>query len=675
MVRSLLDACARRGLVVLCLLCPVSAEAQQINHRAGPLDTNMTMQIVHPTTPGDAGTIFCGYPDPGCISFNRAACNPNPDVPIELTFTQGTGGTVSGTLGTMRAYAWLQNYPGLCYTPTIQITGDTNLATGSSIWGLPAQGIGAPQGALNPLTSSSAFVAGSLATDLPYDFQSAPLLLSQIMRAFPEICGQGVQLRRYKLCVGISASGNPTLNNASNNPSGTASGDLTAGFEFPIDTVPPPAPGLPSTRGLVRRVEGTLTYDTSVHDVYRVNLRHSANPSDQALTADPNAGTVTCEAWQHGTTQVFEATDQSGAISFSVDGINGVPIAFCAQAIDYLGNPSPWSAVVQNMPHDESDLFAAWPEGVPLQVGFCGAAADPAWWPLLGLGWLVRRVGPKRWGRRRTQRQPARRAWFAGVLLGLGLLVPAAARAQSGLLSAPLPKLNFPRFVVDLSVGLYRPTLSSDAAVQAVRNRIHDDRAFFKHPLLYQLQVDYLPLQAFGLLGPYASLGYSTQAAASRVCRDPTGAIVHCTGSTILGSEAGTDTSNLAMLPVGLGLVYQMDALRRLYNLPLSFVGRAGLDYRFWWASLGEFRALVDGDPRRPARGGNLGASAAAAIYVGLDGLLGRHPAYGTDPSGRDTSFFVEYALVYGGNLLAPKGRIDLSDLTQINAGLAIGFR
>ncbi len=663
--RTTLARWGRKFVAGALLLWPATGAAQTItNNVAGPLDTNMMMQVVHPQQQPDGATLLCRYGDPGCIPFNRAACAPQRDVPLEILFSRGIGGTVSGTVGTVRAYAWLQNYPGLCYTPTIQITGNANLTTGTGIWGLPGQGLGSPQGALNPLTTASAFLGGTLAVNLPYDFQSAPLRLSELMRAFPEVCAEGVQLSRYKLCVGISAGGSPSINNASNNPAGSATADLAAGFEFPVDTVPPPTPGVPVTTSKVGRVEGTVQYDLIDVDVYQVVLRTTADANDLARSS------VDCSSWTNGRSQVFGTADQSGRIAFNVAGANGAPIGFCAQTVDFVGNPSPYSAAVVAMPHDESDLFTAWPPTVPLEVGYCGAGAGGQ---VAGIFGLLAAAASRR--RRRRHRVGNAGTWlFSAALLCLPAGAAASEFASLGGTSRPVPQQNYAKAAVGVSLGLQRPRLSGAAEVQAVRNAVSDTRAFFARPLLYQLRVDAFLQRGFGLLGPYLQVGYGVDAAPSRLCTDAAGAAIRCTSTTILTSQRGNDRAKFTLLPLGIGAVYHVDALRRLYDFPLVFIARAGVDARLWWASVGSTRAQVGGDPRRPARGVALGTSGSLALALGLDQFVPRRQPYGHDRNSRDTLLTLEYAVAFAGRPFNSAARLDLSDMQQVSLGLSVGF-
>ena len=260
--------------------------------------------------------------------------------------------------------------------------------------------------------------------------------------------------------------------------------------------------------------------------------------------------------------------------------------------------------------------------------------------------------------------------WLLLVLLGAR---PAAAQALSR--SRLRGGEHFAKFAVGLSLGFYRPVLRDTPAVQALRDVLSDTRRLIKHPLLYQLQVSFLPLQAGGLLGPYVGIGYSSDTATARICRDAAGLIVRCTQATLPASTPGNDVATLKILPLSLGVAYQLDLLRRAVDWPLVLLVRGGIDYDLWWASVGNERSLVQGNPARPARGGNLGLSGAVALALGLDQYAGRRQPYGRDPSSRDTYLFVEYAAHLGRHLFSNRPWLDLSDVQQLRLGLSMGFR
>ncbi len=258
------------------------------------------------------------------------------------------------------------------------------------------------------------------------------------------------------------------------------------------------------------------------------------------------------------------------------------------------------------------------------------------------------------------------------LMLALLPALPAAAQDVGG----RLPQAQYSRFGAQLKLGLYRPVLSHRASVATIREKIYGPPHYFNKPLLYQLQLQGYPWTQFGLLGFYGRVGFSSASAASRKCTDAvTGAVRACDATSVLSSTAGDDVAVFTQLPLSLGVIYAYDQLRRLYALPLSFVTSVGLDYNLWWGSVGASRSQVGGDPRRRARGGNIGLSATLAAHLALDWFSNRSPPYGSGASsGQNSYVFVEYALMHGQELLRRRNFIDLSDYAVASVGIAIDF-
>lgn len=252
-------------------------------------------------------------------------------------------------------------------------------------------------------------------------------------------------------------------------------------------------------------------------------------------------------------------------------------------------------------------------------------------------------------------------AFVAIALLG----TPSRAAAQQEML---------PNYGIEVRLGPYRPVLSADPAVSAVRNVVFQDtRSWYKaHPLLFSVEFDYYPWTDFGLLGFYARGGFWRQSAKARLCRDTSNVIVQCNATTILTSSVGVDDTSINLIPASLGVVYRYDLLRRNFDLPLLFSAKGGFDYNVWWSSLGDGPAQING---KDAQGGTLGVSGAIQVAVALDALRDTAPQYGTREAKQNNYFFVEYSVAYAPGLFQKRPRLDFTDTTLLTLGLSIDMR
>ena len=173
-----------------------------------------------------------------------------------------------------------------------------------------------------------------------------------------------------------------------------------------------------------------------------------------------------------------------------------------------------------------------------------------------------------------------------------------------------------------------------------------------------------------GLLGVYLGAGFWHQSGAARLCLDGDGEVVACTPETFPSSQRGNDKAQLTVVPVGVGVIYRADQLRRANLLPLTFAAQAGVDYHLYWAAIGSSRStLADGSP---ARGGVFGISAALQAAFGLDGLRRGAPAYGSRFAQPALYLFAEARLTYAPGLLQAGRRLDFTDLGQLALGVAV---
>ena len=256
----------------------------------------------------------------------------------------------------------------------------------------------------------------------------------------------------------------------------------------------------------------------------------------------------------------------------------------------------------------------------------------------------------------------------AAALLCLPAVAQAAPRGQ---VSGVAEVSRRPRNSIELSLSPYRPAVSHTPEVEAARSLIFDagHNWLGRHPLQYGLLYGRYLSQRCGLLGVYGRASYWTQQAPARLCMDGND-VVPCTVTTVFSSSIGADGTSLNVVPVGVGALWRIDQLREALDWPLTFALKVGIDYHFWWASVGDsIEKLSDG---ARARGGNWGLSGAAQVAFALDSLKKRHPRYGSKRGGMPAYLYAEYRLTWAPGLLQPGPRIDLSDCSGFALGLAL---
>jgi len=83
--------------------------------------------------------------------------------------------------------------------------------------------------------------------------------------------------------------------------------------------------------------------------------------------------------------------------------------------------------------------------------------------------------------------------------------------------------------------------------------------------------------------------------------------------------EASKDATELSMIPLELAIVYNLDQLQELFNIPFVFYAKLGLNYNFWWVTDGASETVnYDGDK---SQGGKKGWHYGLGIRFLLDFL------------------------------------------------------
>lgn len=237
-----------------------------------------------------------------------------------------------------------------------------------------------------------------------------------------------------------------------------------------------------------------------------------------------------------------------------------------------------------------------------------------------------------------------------------------------------------PVWRLELRAGPYRPRISDDPAVRQHYARFYaadnpepdepghdpnlreDDSLFENHPMMKTLELSWYLTDEIGLVGLTGSVGYWRARGSTRVCPSLPGEV--CTSAADLEtSVAGNDNTSLAIMPVGVGLVYHMDLAMRRYGVPLVPYAKGGADYYFWWNSSGE---ETTGD------GGTFGLHATLGLGLNLDWIEPDTSARGRSTLGMaDTTLFFEYSWLFADGFGGD--RLDMSDAHGW-VGLAVDF-
>jgi hypothetical protein len=382
-------------------LMPATAFAQQ-----SPLSTwvgdSFSMVINHPTVAADGGRIDCAPGTSGCRPLNISRCNDASILPIEFIISPGARSLPTYTGNSQVLYAFLGTTAGCVYSTVSGQTGNNpNLLIGttSSLAGSAPFFSGGTQTFRFP-AGISTFNAGVTAAGRTQIFT-----VGELMNALG-VCPPNapVQMSTYFLCVGVDVHASQGINNTATNAQTTQAGTGTPGatnaggsdpvayLQFQIDTLPPDAPTITASRSLNGRVAVDVAYNSPSLDVYTIDVRYTKEPQNLTLACDQWTGDVRTTPSQNVYGQ------SSGNLTFMVEPLeNNVDYAFCAQAVDYMENPSVPTPVSVAQPRFECDLFGCYPDA--LQTGFCAQTAAPQVWLMAAGAFGLRAVF-----RRRRQR-------------------------------------------------------------------------------------------------------------------------------------------------------------------------------------------------------------------------------------------------------------------------------
>lgn len=231
-----------------------------------------------------------------------------------------------------------------------------------------------------------------------------------------------------------------------------------------------------------------------------------------------------------------------------------------------------------------------------------------------------------------------------------------------------------PKWGIELRFGPYRPQVSSNKEVGDLYNLVFatQSSSWFKgRPMQMGLEVDAYPFRELGLLGFFGRVAYWRTSGPTRLCLDGNQNPVQCTAQSVFDSSQGNDQTQLSAVPLSAGVVWRLDALRRLTPVPVQFNLKAGLDYHFWWASSGDAASYYQG---HKAQGGTLGYNLSVGMAFGLE--IFSRATLANRNSGIKSAVFVEYQIMRGAALAGRDRahRLDFTDNTLVIVGLACDF-
>jgi hypothetical protein len=229
-----------------------------------------------------------------------------------------------------------------------------------------------------------------------------------------------------------------------------------------------------------------------------------------------------------------------------------------------------------------------------------------------------------------------------------------------------------PTWGLCIKSGPFKPQMGSGAVhdyYELIYSTEKDDSLFSHRPMLTEVVLSWYLVNQFGLLGPTAHIGLWGVAGPTRVCGSSS-----CTPSTVNTSTPGNDTTRLSLFPVGLGVEYRFDLLKRYTWVPLVPYGSASLDYYFWRNSVGgkvsSFTDTTTGVHRRGV-GGTWGYRATAGLAFNLDVIEPDAASRAKVTTGMTDSYlFGEFTHIFA-NGFGDSGRLYFSgNLVQIGIGV-----
>ena len=159
---------------------------------------------------------------------------------------------------------------------------------------------------------------------------------------------------------------------------------------------------------------------------------------------------------------------------------------------------------------------------------------------------------------------------------------------------------------VELRLGQYLPQVDDEFGGGATPFKDHFGG---KSRWMLGLELDWqlLRLERIGSLGPGIGFGYTSLE--SKDYHDPPGG----------DREVAAEGSTLKILPLYAVAVLRIDALAEQTPVPLSFYGKGGFSYAYWWASYAEGLDVVEGTKANDTSWGTNWALGVSLLLDALD--------------------------------------------------------
>lgn len=231
-----------------------------------------------------------------------------------------------------------------------------------------------------------------------------------------------------------------------------------------------------------------------------------------------------------------------------------------------------------------------------------------------------------------------------------------------------------PNWGISFRLGPYQPSMGRNADYyKAIYTSPHDGSLFKNRPLMSEIEIDWYLVHDYGLLGPTLTVGLWGVSGSTRYCVHD-GVNGPCSTTEILtpgASLAGTDTSKLSVYPVGLGLIYKADQIKRYTVIPLVPYAKGGLTYFMWRNTVGGDVSHYSG---KPAYGGTLGLRGTVGLAFNIDVLEPSAASRARMSTGlTDSYLFGEWSFMWADGFGAKK-RLDFSGNT-VQVGFAVDFQ
>ncbi len=252
------------------------------------------------------------------------------------------------------------------------------------------------------------------------------------------------------------------------------------------------------------------------------------------------------------------------------------------------------------------------------------------------------------------------------LLFGVALLLSGGSTHAQGI--GYEERAEIPEHNIYIHFGEYSPTVSTDTNIQDYYDVFYGGKA--TEPYMAAIGWDWYFFDAFGLLGISTQIGSWKANGKSRVCYSESNEseVIACDATNIATSSSGNDSTTLNIMPVGLGLVYRLDILKRLFNFPFVPYGKGSLQYFFWSNYGGSKISKINGEE---GRGATAGYQLTAGLAMALGWIEPNAAAKGRATNDiYDSYLYAEWSQTYADHF-GKKKRFNMS-AQQINFGLAI---